>query len=112
MIRTITPSDLWSLRRKPRYQQVLYTERLLAYSHRPLWFAVQSMLAGNHRERTTLVLAERGGFALVQAMGRRGRPEQDVIYLATNGTRSEHTPSDYELRKAEINIKEKTRLRK
>ncbi|WP_298405946.1 hypothetical protein [uncultured Chloroflexus sp.] len=97
MIRTVTPSDLWSLRRKPRYQQVLYTERLLAYSHRPLWFALQSMLAGNHRERMTLVLAERGGFALAQAMGRLGRPEQDVIYLATNGTRSEQTPSDYEL---------------
>lgn len=97
MIRTVTPGDLWLLRRKPRYQQVLYTGRLLAYSHRPLWFALQSMLAGNHRERTTLVLAEGGRFALVQAMGRRGRPEQDVIYLAINGTRSEHTPSDYEL---------------
>ncbi len=97
MIRTVTPGDLWLLRRKPRYQQVLYTEHLLAHGHRPLWFALHSMLAGNYRERMTLVLAERDGIALAQAMGRLGRPEQDVVYLAANGMRSERMLSDYEL---------------
>lgn len=97
MIRTVAPGDLWSLRRKPRNQLVLYTEGLLARSHRPVWFALRSMLAGNGRDRSTLIYKDRSGSAVVQAQGRSGRPEQDVIYLASGGTRQSRVPSDYEL---------------
>jgi len=97
MIRTVAPGDLWSLRRKPRNQLVLYTEGLLARPHRPVWFALRCMLAGNGRERATLVYKDRTGSAIVQAKGRGGRPEQDIIYLASGGNRQVRVPSDYEL---------------
>lgn len=97
MIRSVAPGDLWSLRRKPRNQVVLYTEGLLAQAHRPAWFALRCMLQGNGRDRSTAVYQERGAGALVQAQGRSGRPEQDVVYLATTGPRAAHLPSDYEI---------------
>lgn len=97
MIRTVAPGDLWSLRRKPRNQLVLYTEGLLARTHRPVWFALRSILVGNGRERSTLIYKDRSGSAIVQAQGRGGRPEQDIIYLASGGTRQARIPSDYEL---------------
>lgn len=97
MIRTVAPGDLWSLRRKPRNQLVLYTEGLLARSHRPVWFALRCMLAGNGRDRATLVYKDRSGSAILQAQGRGGRPEQDIVYLAVGGARQVRVPSDYEL---------------
>lgn len=97
MIRSVAPGDLWSLRRKPRNQVVLYTEGLLAQAHRPAWFALRCMLQGNGRDMSTAVYQERGAGALVQAHGRSGRPEQDVVYLATTGVRASRLPSDYEL---------------
>ncbi|MFV9503611.1 MAG: hypothetical protein AB4911_03505 [Oscillochloridaceae bacterium umkhey_bin13] len=94
MIRSVAPGDLWSLRRKPRNQVVLYTEGLLTEPHRPAWFGLRCLLRGNGREFSTAVYHERGGSATVQAQGRHGRPEQEVIYLATQG----NPPSrDYEL---------------
>jgi hypothetical protein len=97
MIRSVAPGDLWSLRRKPRNQVVLYTEELLAQAHSPAWFALRCMLQGNGRDISSAVYQERGAGAVVQAHGRSGRPEQDVVYLATTGTRGSRLPSDYEL---------------
>lgn len=97
MIRSVAPGDLWSLRRKPRNQVVLYTEGLLARAHRPAWFALRCLLQGNGRDLSSAVYQERGSSALVQAQGRSGRPEQDIVYLATAGARSTRLPSDYEL---------------
>ncbi len=97
MIRSVAPGDLWSLRRKPRNQVVLYTEELLAQAHSPAWFALRCMLQGNGRDMSSAVYQERGAGAVVQAHGRSGRPEQDIVYLATTGTRASRLPSDYEL---------------
>jgi hypothetical protein len=97
MIRTVAPGDLWSLRRKPRNQLVLYTEGLLAQAHKPSWFALRCMLAGNGRDRATMVYKDRSASAIVQAQGRGGRPEQDIVYLASSGPRGARVPSDYDL---------------
>lgn len=97
MIRSVAPSDLWSLRRKPRNQVVLYTEGLLAQAHRPVWFALRCLLQGNGREMSTISYRDRSGGGVAQAQGRSGRPEQDVVYLATHGSRAARLPSDYEL---------------
>lgn len=97
MIRSVIPGDLWGLRRKPRHQFVLYTEGVLAQAHRPAWFALRCMLQGNGRERNSAIYQDRGSTAVIQAQGRYGRPEQDVIYVATSGTRSAQMPSDYEV---------------
>jgi hypothetical protein len=97
MIRSVAPGDLWFLRRKPRNQVVLYSEGLLTEAHRPAWFALRCLLQGNGREMSTAVYQERGLGAVVQAQGRGGRPEQDVIYMATIGARPTPMQSDYEL---------------
>ena len=41
MIRSLTPGDLWILRRKPRSQVMLYNEAMLVKPHRPFWFGVR-----------------------------------------------------------------------
>lgn len=97
MIRSVAPGDLWSLRRKPRNQVVLYTEGLLANAHRPAWLALRCLLQGSGRELGMAVYPYRNGAAVVQAVGRSGRPEQDIVYLASVGTRPASAPSDYEL---------------
>lgn len=97
MIRSVAPGDLWSLRRKPRNQVVLYTDELLAQAHRPAWFALRCLIQGNGRDRSTLISQERGVSAVVQALGRGGRPEQDIIYLGTSGARMNRLPSDYDI---------------
>lgn len=97
MIRSVAPGDLWSLRRKPRNQVVLYTEGLLARAHRPAAFALRCLLQGPGRERSTVVYRDRGGSGVVQAEGRWSRPEQDIIYMASVGGRAARFPSDYEL---------------
>lgn len=97
MIRSVAPGDLWFLRRKPRNQVVLYTEGLLAQAHRPAWFALRCLLQGNGRDRSTAIYRERGAGALVQTQSRAGRPEQDVVFLATIGALASRLPSDYEL---------------
>lgn len=97
MIRTVAPGDLWLLQRKPRNQLILYTEGLLAQPHRPVWFALRCILGGNGRDRSTVIYQDRDGGAMIQAEGRSGRPEQDVIYLASNAMRGARLPSDYDL---------------
>lgn len=97
MIRSVAPGDLWSLRRKPRNQVVLYTEGLLAQAHRPAWFAVRCLLLGIGREMSTFVYKDRTGGGVIQAVGRSGRPEQDVVYMSTFGATALRAPRDYEL---------------
>lgn len=85
MIRTVTPADLWTLRRKPRSLVMLYNETMLAVPHRPFWFAMRCMIEGAGREGATFVSRERGMQAVAQAVGRNGRPEQDIIQLSAYG---------------------------
>jgi hypothetical protein len=97
MIRSVAPGDLWSLRRKPRNQVLLYTEGLLAQAHRPAWFALRCMLQGMGREMSTVIYKDRAGGGLIQARGRSGRPEQDVVYMSTFGAPALRAPRDSEL---------------
>lgn len=97
MIRSVAPGDIWSLRRKPRNQVVLYTEGLLAQAHRPVWFALRCLLQGNGRDMSTMVYQDRGSAAVIQAQGRSGRPDQDIVYMASVGARASHMPSDNEI---------------
>lgn len=94
MILAVTPGDLWSLRRKPRSQVLLYNQYLLAQPHRPFWFAVRCMVQATSRERATAIYRDRGMSAMVQAQGRSGRPEQDVMFMAAYGARGPDFPSD------------------
>lgn len=97
MIRSVTPGDLWSLRRKPRTQVVLHTASLLVQPHQPFRFACHSFLQGNGQTYAMIVFAERGFRALVQARKRHSRPEQDIIMLATYGLQKPYLPSDYDI---------------
>lgn len=97
MIRSVAPVDLWALRRKPRSQVVLYNTAVLVQPHRPLWFALRCVLQGTGRERAMMVFRERGRIAVVQAVGRNGRSEQDIIYLSTYGSKGHGLPSDRDI---------------
>lgn len=94
MIRSVTPIDLWTLRRKPRSLVMLYSEAMLSRPHRPFWFGARCMLDGSGREGSTLVYRERGMRAMVQATGRSGRPEQNIVLLATYGSGGRGHPTD------------------
>lgn len=85
MIGPATLSDLWTLRRKPRSQVLLYNETMLARPHRWRWFVIRCLLEGSGRDGATLVYRERGLRAIAQSIGRGARPEQDVVMLATYG---------------------------
>ncbi len=97
MIRSVAPVDLWSLRRKPRSQVVLYNTSLLVQPHRPFWFTLMCMLQGTGRDRAMMIFNERGRSAVGQAQGRKGRSEQDIIYLSTYGSRGRGLPSDRDI---------------
>ncbi len=97
MIRSVTPGDLWALRRKPRSHMVLYNSSLLVEPHRPLGFALVCLVQGTGRERSMSVFHERNLTAVVQAQGRMGRPEQDIIYLSTYGPPDQTVPSDRDI---------------
>lgn len=92
MIRPVTPGDLWTLRRKPRSQVWLYNEAMLARPHRQLPFALRCLLEGG-REGATFLYRERGMRAVAQAVGRSGRPEQDIVMLSAYGGGHGH-PTD------------------
>lgn len=85
MIRPVTPADLWTLRRKPRTLVWLYNDSMLAAPHRPFWFGLRCMVEGAGREGMTLMYRERGLQAVVQAVGRSGRPEQDIVQFSAYG---------------------------
>jgi len=97
MIRPVTPSDLWALRRKMRSQVVLYNEALLVQPHNPLLYALRGALMGPGRDGASFVFRERGIAALAQAHGRSGRPEQDIVYLAVYGSSERTIPSDHDM---------------
>src|SRR5215475_12519418 len=93
MIRLLKPADLLILRRKPRSQVMLYNEAMLVNPHRPFWFGVRCVLEGSRRDGATFVFRERGLRAAVQAVGRGGRPEQDIVMLSAYGDNRGH-PTD------------------
>jgi hypothetical protein len=85
MIGPATLGDLWTLRRAPRRLVRLYNEAMLARQHRPLWFTIRCLLEGSGRDGASFVYRDRGARALVQSVGRDGRPEQDIVLLAAYG---------------------------
>ncbi|MFL5800978.1 MAG: hypothetical protein ACJ8CR_04475 [Roseiflexaceae bacterium] len=103
MIRPLTPGDLWILRRKPRSQVMLYNETMLVRPHRPFWFSVRCALEGSRRDGATFVYRERGSRAAVQAVGRSGRPEQDIVMMSAYGDgRGQPTDPDIWFRILEV----------
>lgn len=97
MIRSVAPGDLWTLRRKPRNQVVLYNTARLVQPQQPLWFALRCIVEGSGQDRAMAVFSERGVRGFVQVKGRRSRPEQDIIALATYGHHKSNLPSDYDI---------------
>ena len=93
MIRPVTLSDIWTLRRKPRSQVTLYNEAMLASPHRPFWFALRCWLEGSAQDCATYIYREGALSAVVQSIGRRGRPEHDVALMAAYGGGNGH-PTD------------------
>ncbi len=97
MIRSVSPGDLWVLRRKLRSQVILYNEALLVAPYHPFFNGLRCLIEGNSHDLTTFVFRERGFHAYVQAQGRRGRPEQDIVFMAAHGTHRTSAPSDYDI---------------
>lgn len=91
MIRPLTLSDLLLLRRKPRSQVMLYNVAMLAKPHRPFWFGVRGLIEGAWNDSVSLIYRDRGNTALVQALGRSGKPEQDIVMLAAYGETRGHS---------------------
>ncbi len=58
---------------------------------------MRCMLQGSGRDCAMTVFRERGLRAIVQAQGRPGRPEQDIIYLSAQGVRGHGLPSDHDI---------------
>ncbi|MFM7679924.1 MAG: hypothetical protein ACKO83_13850 [Roseiflexaceae bacterium] len=95
MSRLLTPTDLVTLRRKPRALALLHDEALLVQRHRPLLFSVRSLLTNSGRY-TTFVHHEQGVTAVLQAVRRESRPEQTVVALASYGALHQ-LPTDHDL---------------
>jgi hypothetical protein len=93
----VTPGDLWALRRKPRNQVVLYDDALLARPHQPFWFALRCFMEGSGRDLAMAVFQEKGIRSFVQARGRSGRPEQDIVYLSSHGDGVHGPSSDHDI---------------
>lgn len=85
MIGSATLGDLWTLRRKPRSQVMLYNETMLARPHRATWFTLRCIFEGSGPDGATLMYRERGMRAMIQSLGRSGRPEHDIVLLASYG---------------------------
>ncbi len=85
MIGPATFGDLWTLRRKPRSQVMLYSEVMLARPHRMLSFALRCILEGSSYDGATMMFRERGVRAALQSLGRSGRPEHDIVMLTAYG---------------------------
>jgi len=72
---------------------MLYNETMLVKPHRPFWFGVRCVVEGNRRDGATFVYRGRGMRAAVQAVGRSGRPEQDIVMMSAYGDGRGH-PTD------------------
>ncbi len=96
MIRTVTPRDIWYMRNRPRGQAVFYTDGTLAEPHQPFWYAMRGLIEGYSREALTLVYRDRVLRALAQTSSRPGRPEHDLLLLASYGSQAP-LPTDRDL---------------
>ena len=95
MSRLLTPTDLLTLRHKPRSLALLNDDALLLQRHRPLLFGLRSLVANNSRY-TTYVHHEGSVSGVLQASSRESRPEQQVVALATYGP-SHQLPTDHDI---------------
>lgn len=96
MIGPATLGDLWTLRRKPRSQVMLYNELMLAKPHRVFHTALRSLVEGSSYHGATLMCRERGVRAVAQTLGRSHRPEHDLVMFAAYGGGRGH-PTDPDL---------------
>lgn len=96
MIRPLTLGDLLLLRRKPRSQVMLYNASMLAQPHRPFWFGLRTLIEGSWYDGATFIYRDRGSRAAIQAVGRNGQPEQDIVMLSAYGE-PQGTPSDADI---------------
>jgi hypothetical protein len=95
MSRLLTPTDLFTLRRKPRALALLHDEALSVQRHGPLLFSLRSLLTNSGRY-TTFIHRENRIQAMLQAVRRESRPEQTVVALASYG--DEHQlPTDHDM---------------
>lgn len=90
MIGPATLGDLWTLRRKPRNQVMLYNQIMLARPYRRVWFLIRCLLEGNGSDGLTLMYREPGVRAAIQSIGRSKRPEQDIVLMAIYSARCRH----------------------
>lgn len=95
MSRLLTPTDLFTLRHKPRGLALLHDEALLVQRHRPLLFGMRSLLTNSGRY-TSFVHHENNVMALLQAVRRESRPEQTVVALASYGA-THQLPTDHDM---------------
>ena len=95
MSRLLTPTDLFTLRRKPRALALLHDEALLVQRHRPLLFGIRSLLTNSGRY-TSFVTRDRHVTAILQAVRRDERPEQTVVALASYGDTAQ-LPTDHDV---------------
>ncbi|HEX9441641.1 MAG TPA: hypothetical protein VF909_18280 [Roseiflexaceae bacterium] len=66
---------------------------MLAHPHRQMWFALRCLLEGSGHDVATFIYRERGMRAAAQAVGRGGKPEQDIVMLSAYGGGHGH-PTD------------------
>ena len=85
MIRKATIADVWMAWQKPRNMVMFYHEAMLATARRPAWFVVRALIEATARDGAAQVYRDRGVQAFIRAEGRRGRPEHDIVMLATYG---------------------------
>lgn len=95
MSRLLTPTDLFTLQRKPRALALLHDDALSVQRHRPLLFSLRSLLTNSGRY-TTFIHRENSIRAILQAVRRESRPEQTVVALASYGA-DHQPPTDHDV---------------
>lgn len=95
MSRLLTPTDVLTLRHKPRSLALLNEDALLLQRHRPFLFGLRSLVANNSRF-TTYVQHEGSISGVLHACSRESRPEQQVVALATYGP-THQLPTDHDI---------------
>jgi hypothetical protein len=97
LMRAATPGDLWRLRRKPRNWGLLFNEAMLARPYRPWPYLLRDVVEGPGQHGGSYIYRDGRSQALVQLRGRKGRPEQELIYFAIYGEPRQGTPTDYDI---------------
>lgn len=95
MSRLLMPTDLLTIRRKPRALALLHDEAMLVQRHRPWLFAVRSLITNSGRY-TSFVHSENTLSAILQAVRRESRPEHTVVALASYGA-PHLLPTDHDM---------------